>query len=183
MFNKKSLGFTLIELLVVIAIIGILSAVVVGSLNSAREKARVSTAVAQLRELRLAVAAYFNDTGIYPQDCRLNCTSANDPFINSLGVPGWNGPYFSPHNLTHPWGGQFGYQRNTTRFGDSYYAIILDDDAPGTTASSNVGVIPKKSLIEIDKALDDGNLQTGFFVGDGAFGTADGEGSISFPKW
>lgn len=56
--NKK--GFTLIELLVVIAIIGILSSVVLASLNSARQKSRDARRVADIKQLQLALELYYD---------------------------------------------------------------------------------------------------------------------------
>jgi len=51
-------GFTLIELLVVIGIIGILSSIVLVSLNDARKKARDSKTIQTMRELRTAYSLY-----------------------------------------------------------------------------------------------------------------------------
>jgi prepilin-type N-terminal cleavage/methylation domain-containing protein len=63
---KAEKGFTLIELLVVIAIIGILSSVVLASLNSARKKGRDARRVSDIGQLQLALELYYDANGSYP---------------------------------------------------------------------------------------------------------------------
>lgn len=63
---RGSRGFTLIELLVVIAIIGMLSSVVLASLNDARGKARDASRKATLRSLQNALELYYSTNGAYP---------------------------------------------------------------------------------------------------------------------
>jgi prepilin-type N-terminal cleavage/methylation domain-containing protein len=64
--SKLSKGFTLIELLVVIAIIGILSSVVLASMNSARKKSRDSRRMQDLKGLATALELSFDQAGAYP---------------------------------------------------------------------------------------------------------------------
>lgn len=60
-------GFTLIELLVVIAIIGLLTSIVLVSINSARIKARDAKRKSDLHQIQTALAMYYNDNGYYPK--------------------------------------------------------------------------------------------------------------------
>lgn len=59
-------GFTLIELLVVVAIIGMLSSVVLSSLNTARANARDARRQADLRQIQTALELYYNVNNSYP---------------------------------------------------------------------------------------------------------------------
>lgn len=63
--KKGSSGFTLIELLVVIAIIGILTSVVLASLNSARSKGGDAGVKDNLSSVRTQAELYYNDNSNY----------------------------------------------------------------------------------------------------------------------
>jgi type II secretion system protein G len=63
---RKERGFTLIELLVVIAIIGLLSSVVLASLNNARIKARDARRLSDLKSIETALELYYGDNNAYP---------------------------------------------------------------------------------------------------------------------
>jgi len=71
---KREKGFTLIELLVVIAIIGILSSVVLASLNTARAKGADASIKSNLSNIRPQAEIYFDDNGHYGADAS-DCTS------------------------------------------------------------------------------------------------------------
>lgn len=71
-------GFTLIELLVVIAIIGILSSVVLASLNTARDKGADAAAKSNLNGARAQAELYYDGNGAlgYTSVCTNTATGA-----------------------------------------------------------------------------------------------------------
>ncbi|MBY0328880.1 type II secretion system GspH family protein [Patescibacteria group bacterium] len=73
---KSQKGFTLIELLVVIAVIGVLAAVVLSSLNTARAKARDAKRLQDMQTIRTALTMYHSDYGCIPVTSGTTCGPA-----------------------------------------------------------------------------------------------------------
>lgn len=140
-------GFTLIELLVVIAVIGILSSIVLASLNSARDKSKVAAAKSELTQIRSAINILSATSGLWPGGKTIDELESGgtneiwDLSVPSAGLvatdgsfPGWGGPYMSVIPLD-PW--------NHPYFMDTDYEINAEgnpcDGEPGCDTAVVIG--------------------------------------------
>ena len=90
----KRRGFTLIELLVVIAIISILASMLFPVFAKAREQARVTSCMANMRQLGIAMGMYAQDNdGIFPEHDR---TYQDDSYYQAgVIVENWTNTYYT----------------------------------------------------------------------------------------
>lgn len=96
--KQKKEGFTLIELLVVIAIIGLLSSVVLASLNSARKKARDTKRKEDLKQIEMALEFNYDKHGAYTQPEQM-CTDTSYGGFSGCGAAGGTGDWDANSDL------------------------------------------------------------------------------------
>lgn len=128
---KENRGFTLIELLVVIAIIGILTAVVIASLNTARVKAQDSQRLSDLKQIQTALEMYYNDYGYYPK--RMTHTETDS---GCGGHVSWCGdtnslkydlsPYLNLPNKTSSGFDKLFYYESNSNDNNQTYGLMVD---------------------------------------------------------
>ncbi len=103
--KRSGRGFTLIELLVVIAIIAILAAILFPVFVKAKEQARLSKCLSNLRQIGIAVSLYCdNNAGYFPYKGGTNITTAFRDFYDCLAPYMRNTAiYVCPSDRKKPW--------------------------------------------------------------------------------
>lgn len=130
----KPRGFTLIELLVVISIIGMLSSVVLASMNTARVKARDAARLAGLQEIQNALELYYSTNGSYPVVQGYLTPSSNVNWTTGLGVS--LAPYLKQLPTDYSTGG---FLYSSTNGGQKYGLATGLDSSSHTTLMANDG--------------------------------------------
>ncbi len=124
----RQCGFTLIELLVVIAIIAILAAILFPVFAQAREKARETKCISNLRQIGIAVRMYVDDD------------DATWPIFQAYNTKDYN------HKLALPWTpNHLGVEMEVVPYIKSHAIFQCPDDAGSPALTATPGVTDTSS--------------------------------------
>ncbi len=146
--RRRTAGFTLVEIMVVVMIISILAALGVPALIRVQTKAKTSVLVNDLRVFAAAFDAHAQESGGWPADLDAGVFPAG--MSGRLSEVSWQ--------RKTPIGGKYNWEN------DQLHGGIRPRAAIAITATDDAPLLEDADLwLEIDRALDDGNLSTGNF--------------------
>lgn len=125
---KNTRGFTLIELLVVIAIIGILSSVVLASLNTARADARDAQRSQDMQQLQTAIELCASGMGDYTNCDDPEASPGLGDYIQSVPTDPSSSGTSTPYAIT------------TSRYGYCIGTGEFEGTIPANDTSCNSGL-------------------------------------------
>ena len=184
-FNK---GFTLIELLVVIAIIGILAGILLPVLSRARESARKTQCMSNVKQIGMGLIMYANENSeTFPSSTASNPAMASlnllyDTYISdnkvfncpsdttvtaatnagmSVSTSGGSEAFTSTQS-------SYGYDRSHTQADDADVALLADRPPSDTTLSSDNHNARGQNVVYVDGHVEFVNSPlAGWYASDG----------------
>ncbi|HEY4249051.1 MAG TPA: type II secretion system protein [Lacunisphaera sp.] len=151
--RRKSLrsngAFSLIELMVAVTILSLLFLLAVPTYQRIQRKAKAAAIANDLRVFAAVFQAHAHEAGAWPPE-----TAAG---IVPMGMTP-DELKFDDWTQKTPMGGKFDWEYNQTHVGVQYHAAIAITPTTGAPI-----VLDDELLLEIDKAIDDGDLSTGMF--------------------
>jgi prepilin-type N-terminal cleavage/methylation domain-containing protein len=136
-------GFTLIELLVVIAIIAVLIALLLPAVQQAREAARRSQCVNNLKQIGLAIISYHDTIGVIPCGGLAETATTNDYSWRALILPQMEqGALYNAINFSLPVGGSGGQVNANPKSGYTIWLTTIKTFLCPSDGTNNNGLMP-----------------------------------------
>ena len=146
-------AFTLVEILVVVVIISLLAMLAIPAVQLVQRRAKSSAIQNDFRVFATAFETYAHETGSFPAESAAGVIPTG--METALQSDAWL-------RIT-PIGGHYNWENNQLHGGVHYKAAIAITGTADAPLPLDVN-----QLLDIDKAIDDGNLYTGnFFLGAG----------------
>ena len=158
-YMRDKRAWTLVELVMVIVLVAILAGIGVVKFNEVIESSRVSKAVAEVNAIKKALLAFYGDLGAFPPDVGTD----TDPGLayNKGSWSNWNGPYIDKWPDKTPWGGSYDYEYWNCSWADKDGTAGNEVLISVRGGSGYGGNMTTEDATNIDRLLDDGNLNTG----------------------